>query len=969
MRSPKRVSSPALPLPLECPPMRLRWLTIVLVGVGLLTACAQPEPTPMTKPTDTPMPTATSTPPLAPASTPTPEQTTTARPTPILTATPAPTPTARRLAPSPTPTLTPVDVSGLTAATATAVSAGGVHTCALTTVGGLKCWGRNFRGHLGDGTTTDRTTPVDVVGLTSGVTAVSLGDRHACALTAAGGLKCWGRRFEGQLGSLSLNRTTPVDVSGLASGVAAVSAGGFHTCALTTAGGLKCWGSNSAGGAGTIARLSRPVDVVGLTSGVVAVSAGGFHTCALTTAGGVKCWGSNSAGQLGDGTTTDRSAPVDVVGLTSGVAAISAGSRHTCALTTAGGLKCWGSNSRGQLGDGTTTDRSAPVDVVGLTSGVAVVSGGNSHTCAVTTAGGLKCWGFNSAGQLGDETNTNRTTAVDVVGLASGVAAVSVGSVHTCALTTAGRLRCWGWNGDGQLGDGTSNLVRPTPVDVVGLTSGVAAVSSRGVHTCAVTTAGGLKCWGSNNFGQLGDGTTKDRTPPVDVVGLTSGVAAVSSGGAHTCAVTTAGGLKCWGHSSRGQLGDGTLTDRSTPVDVVGLASGVAAVSANNRHTCAVTTVGGVTCWGLNNKGQLGDGTLTNRTTPVDVVGLTSGVAAVSAGSFHACALTSTGGVKCWGDNSNGQLGDGTSGSISSMPVDVVGLTSGVTAVSAGSEYSCALTTGGGLKCWGSNRDGQLGDGTSNFIRTTPVDVVGLTSGVTAVSAGGGYTCALTTAGGLKCWGFNSAGQLGDGTTASRTAPVDVVGFGGVVPTRTAVATPTPTARPTPTPAPTPTATPFPTPTATPVPAATPTRLPQAAFDGTYVLGEFILTDGHFELRMGGTAYWGYQAEQRISTIPGLIEIVMGPIQVGETLSFARCRQTGSRSSKTHHMTIEALGIDHNLDDGRFGADPAGGAVGDLGDPTNNCAFTFTAPGEYIIDDATDPGQHGVAKFVVEGGT
>ena len=141
----------------------------------------------------------------------------------------------------------------------------------------------------------------------------------------------------------------------------------------------------------------------------------------------------------------------------------------------------------------------------------------------------------------------------------------------------------------------------------------------------------------------------------------------------------------------------------------------------------------------------------------------------------------------------------------------------------------------------------------------------------------------------------------------------------------------------------------------------------EAAFDGTYVLGDFVVEDGKFELRMGDTAYWGYDAEARIPTIAGLVEIIIGPIQVGETVSFDRCRQSGSRSTVTHHMTVEALGIDHNLDDGRFGADPPGGAVGVAGDPNNNCEFTFTAPGVYIIDDSTDQGAHGVAKFVVEG--
>ena len=250
----------------------------------------------------------------------------------------------------------------------------------------------------------------------------------------------------------------------------------------------------------------------------IGVTAGNDHTCALTSVGGIKRWGRNSEGQLGDGTTTDRATPVDVVGLIGGVAAVSAGGSRTCALTTAGGIKCWGSNNRGQLGDGTTTDRLTPVDVSGLTSGVAAISTAIVHTCAVTTAGGLKCWGLNSEGQLGDGTTTDRLTPVDVTGLTSGVTAISTGNAHTCALTTAGGIKCWGSNSEGQLGDGTTTQ-RLTRVDVAGLTSGVAAVSAESTHTCAVTTAGGLKCWGLNDFGQLGDGTVF-RTTPVDSIGF-----------------------------------------------------------------------------------------------------------------------------------------------------------------------------------------------------------------------------------------------------------------------------------------------------------------------------------------------------------------------------------------------------------------------------------------------------------------
>ena len=236
-----------------------------------------------------------------------------------------------------------------------------------------------------------------------------------------------------------------------------------------------------------------------------------------------------------------------------------------------GRVKCWGDNSGGQLGDGTKTNRTTPVDVVTLTSGVADVAAGTAHTCALTTAGGVKCWGRNEAGQLGDGTTTNRLTPVDVSGLSSGVAALSADAFHTCALTTAGGLKCWGSNNRGQLGDGTTTN-RSTPVDVVGLSSGAAAVSAGGVHTCALTTAGGGKCWGGNEFGQLGDETTTNRTTPVGVVGLASGVAAVSAGSSHTCALTTAGGVKCWGSSLVGQLGDGSAGFRTAPVDVVGFA-------------------------------------------------------------------------------------------------------------------------------------------------------------------------------------------------------------------------------------------------------------------------------------------------------------------------------------------------------------------------------------------------------------
>ncbi len=362
----------------------------------------------------------------------------------------------------------------------------------------------------------------------------------------------------------------------------------------------------------------------------------------------------------------------------------------------------------------------------------------------------------------------------------SGVAAVSAGAAHTCAVTTGGGVKCWGANGAGQLGDGTA-ADRLTPVDVLGLTNGVVTVSAGNAYTCALTTGGGVKCWGSNGYGQLGNGTTTDSHRPVDVSGLTSGMAAVSAGGSHTCALTTAGGLKCWGNNLDGELGDGTTTTHLTPVDVctnpgcTAPLTGAAAVSAGSLHTCARTTAGGAKCWGDNSYGQLGTGPLcgTSCTTPVDVSGLISGVAAVSAGGSHTCALITGGGVKCWGQNHAGQLGNGVT-TDSSTPVEVLGLNSGV-AVSAGTNHSCALTMVGAVKCWGLNTSGQLGSGTTTYTNSTPLDVIGLAAGVAAVTGGFDHTCALTTAGGVKCWGHNSNGQLGDGFTTDSPTPVDVM--------------------------------------------------------------------------------------------------------------------------------------------------------------------------------------------------
>ncbi len=357
----------------------------------------------------------------------------------------------------------------------------------------------------------------------------------------------------------------------------------------------------------------------------VQVAVGSFHTCALTNAGAVKCWGYGGLGVLGDGTTTSRWTPVDVVGLSTGVIAISTRSDHTCALTSGGGVKCWGVNHDGQLGDGTTTARFMPVDVSGLSSGVIAISAGGLHTCALTSGGSVKCWGGNGDGALGDGTTTSRPTPVDVSGLGSSVIAITTGYAHTCALIIGGGARCWGRNEKGQLGDGTSTN-RLAPVSVSGMGNSVGSISAGSLHTCAVTSGGGAKCWGDNFYGSLGNGTTINSPTPVAVVGLGIGVNAISAGGGGTCALTNSGAARCWGNNSSGSLGDGTTILRLVPVDVSGLSSTVSAIRKGNDHTCALTSGGVAKCWGYGGYGQLGDGTTLNHFTPSDVVGFESGL-------------------------------------------------------------------------------------------------------------------------------------------------------------------------------------------------------------------------------------------------------------------------------------------------------------------------------------------------------
>jgi alpha-tubulin suppressor-like RCC1 family protein len=356
-------------------------------------------------------------------------------------------------------------------------------------------------------------------------------------------------------------------------------------------------------------------------SATLAMQLGAEHTCGVLAGGRLKCWGTNWTGQLGDGTNVHRNAPVDVVGLSSGVSMVATGSEHTCAVVDDGRVKCWGTDWMGQLGDGANVNRNTPVDVVGLPSGAVAIATGSEHTCVILADGRVMCWGANGTGQLGDGTNVHRNTPVDVGGLPSGAIAIAAGSEHSCAVLAGGQLKCWGANWTGQLGDGT-NAHRNTPVDVAGLSSGVVGIAAGAEHTCAVLGDGRVKCWGTNGTGQLGDGTNVSHNTPADVVGLVPRVTALATGSEHSCALTARGSVHCWGTNWMGQLGDGSNHNRNLPVDVAGMWSGVVEIATGAEHTCALTARGAMRCWGTNWTGQLGDGTNVSRNAPVEVIGL-----------------------------------------------------------------------------------------------------------------------------------------------------------------------------------------------------------------------------------------------------------------------------------------------------------------------------------------------------------
>ncbi len=710
----------------------------------------------------------------------------------------------------------PVTVAGLSNIFVEDLAAGGDHTCAVVKpqripTNQLFCWGSNSRGQLGlrlpgsPGGIASSSTPVLIPGLEFPI-GVTAGRDHTCVVeepSGRGRLKCWGNGDSGQTG-IPLRRP-----AGVLSGVEGrfVVAGADHTCALTLPrSGLslspaKCWGSNlesqlgsgpPSNGGPRARNVFAPRDFVRLSSKV-------NHTCGVRrffTEQEILCWGSNFAGQLGfAGPNPPIPVRVDPTGIVPAADGsswdIAAGGGHSCVTDTyrPGPVACWGLNATGQLGNGSRTSSTRPVQVSGITNATQVETGLN-HTCALLVSRSVQCWGQGGRGQLGAGSAQDSTVPVTVTAPLPppppppAAERISSGSQHTCAIVDGGRVRCWGFNSSGQLGTGDrSERQAASPVPDL---AGAIQISAGGTHTCATLGDGTLRCWGSNNRGKLGTGDRERRLRPTPVTGL-SDVIQVSAGRDHTCALRRAGRVSCWGSNFAGALGNGSDVDSTTPVDVVNSdgtpLTEVVQVAAGLDFTCVVRLDSAVSCWG-SNKGIANGDDPDNAPFPQPALDETGepgtqlrGAVRIDAGSLHACAMMTDGSARCWGDGGDGELGDGRDRG-SSFPVRVSDIEDAIW-ITAGDDHSCAILRNGSGRCWGSNFYGTLGNGLRGDEAPdalSPIAVASLGS-ATQISAGANHTCALVTGGG-RCWGLENFGELGNGPrTGSSPIPVAVIGL------------------------------------------------------------------------------------------------------------------------------------------------------------------------------------------------
>ncbi|MBI3041679.1 MAG: Ig-like domain repeat protein [Betaproteobacteria bacterium] len=534
--------------------------------------------------------------------------------------------------------------------------------------------------------------------------------------------------------------------------------------ALKSDGTVWAWGYNNEGEIGDGAGGQRNTPYQSAIAGVVSIAAGSYHVRALGSDGTVSAWGYNGYGQLGDGTTASRSWPVVVTGLY-GIAALAEGDNFGFVMRNDGAIYALGYNANGALGNGTTTTaaNTTPVQVYLGAAQMTLVSSANPAALASSVTFTATVGGTAPTGTV---TFRDGATVLATVPVAAGSAAYT-----TNALTEGVHRIAAEYSGDGTNNPEGSGVLIQT-VGAFGLALKVAAGPTAN-HALAVRADGTLLSWGRNAYGQLGDGTTTNRSKAVRVEGL-SGVAAAAAA-AERASIALMGDGTVWAWGDLVGAGSAILV----PAEVAGL-SNVTAVAAGQFHALALKPDGTVWAWGQNANGQLGDGTTTAQAVPVQVSGL-SGVVAIAAGLDSSYALKGDGTVWAWGYNGYGNLGNNST-TQALVPVQVTdtagtGFLTGVSAIAAGRYFAMALKTDGTVWVWAYNTDGQTGDGTSGHRYTPNQSAI---TGVVAIAAGSYHVRALKSDGTVWAWGWNSDGQLGDGTTSTRFWPVVVTGLSGI---------------------------------------------------------------------------------------------------------------------------------------------------------------------------------------------
>jgi alpha-tubulin suppressor-like RCC1 family protein len=682
----------------------------------------------------------------------------------------------------------------------------------------------------------------------SATPSIAAGFEWSYALRNDGLLPMWGSNSDGQLATIfaTIFATAPQLVNpGNLSNVSAIAAGGWHGLALMADATVKSWGRNNEGQLGRTVSSSLqnvPSSISGLTS-VTHIAAGRMHSLVRKSDATVWVWGNNASGQLGTGNTTPQPLPVQIPTFTN-VSWIAAGANHSFAKKGDGTVWAWGTDVYGELGDGgSVSPRLSPVQVAALAN-VTAISGGFDHTLALKPDNTVLAFGFNGSGQLGDGSNNNHATPTPVPGL-SGMTAVAAGYHYSLALKNDGTVWAWGQNDHGQLGIGTLTN-RTTPTQVPGLT-GIVAIAA-GLHSIALRGDGVVFAWGNNSQGQVGNGTRVDVLLPspvlpvqveddflrlsgldtrpfpfaftpflgaapnttavsnaITVSGLGTGVLSTVQiqGQGATYSVNGGAPTALPGSVSNGQTivvqapASGAFSTTTSATLTIGGATGHSATfhvrtrrdpvtarvvpqtAAGDSHTLVLASDGTVFATGYNGNGQLGNGTTLGLSFLRPVSGV-AGATDIAAGAFHSLALRGDETVAAWGSNSTGQLGHGSSNTFEANYVDVPGLAA-IVGIAAGNYHSVAVTRDGMVYAWGLNAEGQVGDGTSAPMRSSPVPVSTLGVGVTMIAAGGRHTLALLADGTVRAWGANESGQLGDGSTAQRNIPVPVSGLGGVI--------------------------------------------------------------------------------------------------------------------------------------------------------------------------------------------